>query len=78
MGELSPPVVKGQVLMTFKDAIEELRKGKKIARESWGGRSYGLLKEGFVSLFIGGEFKTWLINDGDLEGVDWTIVKETN
>ena len=65
--------------MTFPEAISELTIGKKIARLSWTPNdSYGILKDGFLMLWIEGEFKKWLVNDGDLLGDDWIVVSDLN
>ena len=65
--------------LTFPQAIGELTKGKKIARLSWTpDDSYGLLKDGFLMIFIGKQFKKWIVNDGDLTGEDWVVLSELN
>jgi len=75
------PIDEGEekVTMTFPDAIRELTLGKNIARLSWSpAGSYGLLKDGFLMLWIDGQFKKWIVNDGDLMGDDWIVVHGAN
>ena len=65
--------------MSFLQAMAELIKGKKIARQSWSPHvTYGLLKDGFIMIFLGGEFHKWTINDGDIEGTDWVVYELTS
>lgn len=73
------PKVQGQAItMDFPDAMREVINGKKVARVSWSHQDYCLLKDGWLTIFIKGEFHTWSVNDGDMEGQDWAIVKETS
>ena len=62
------------VTMSFPDAIRRVINGERITRISWGNDDYGLLKDGWLTIFTKGEFHTWSINDGDLEGEDWVIL----
>lgn len=71
------PLIRAPRTMDFLDAFKELINGKKIRRVSWSDpRDYGLLRNGWVSILRGDKFHIWNINDGDLEGRDWTIVEE--
>lgn len=70
----SAPLVESQILMDFPNAIHEVMHGNKITRVSWTTEvSYGVLADGWLMIFIGGEFHKWTINDGDLEATDWII-----
>jgi hypothetical protein len=73
------PIIDEEVLLTFPDAIHELTNGAKIARLAWKpADSYGLLKDGFLMIWIDGQFKKWLVNDGDLTGTDWIVLSDLN
>lgn len=73
----SGPELRTARTMDFPDAIKELTGGRKIRRESWPPGDYGILKDGWVSIFREGTFfKHWRLNDGDLEGQDWVVVIE--
>lgn len=64
------------------DAFEALRAamdGKRITKLEWHDRdTYGLLKDGLLSLHRGGEpedmYHAWIVSDGDLLGMDWVIL----
>lgn len=75
---LTPTVDPQAKTMDFPDAMREVIGGKKVARVSWGDEDYCLVKEGWLTIFTKGKFYTWHVNDGDLEGQDWIIVKENN
>ncbi len=61
---------------TFAEAIQRVSKGAKIRRLEWQDiKVYGVLKDGRLSIFINGKVKDWIINDGDINGVDWVVVK---
>jgi len=73
------PEPKVQIKMDFPNAIRLLTDGKKITRLSWSPNdSYGLLKDGLLMLWIDGQFKRWIVNDGDLTGEDWIVLEELN
>lgn len=76
MTPIQNKVIEGNVVMDFPTAIKELTAGKKITRMAWKPNdSYGLLKDGFLMLWIDGAFKRWLVNDGDLTADDWIIIE---
>ena len=67
--------------MTFSDAILMVVTGKRITRLEWDDkRFYALLKDGLLQLHKAGEpndtLHPWIINDGDLLGVDWLVIDE--
>ena len=72
------PRKKGEsITMSFPDAMREIINGKKVRRLSWTTESdHGLLHNGWLSIFTKGDYHTWSVNDGDLEGQDWIIVKD--
>lgn len=65
--------------MNFPDAIRQIMLGKRVKRISWGDSGdYGLLKDDWLTIFTKGEFHTWSVSSGDLEGEDWIVVTELN
>ena len=72
------PQIKTRVVqMDFFDAMRKLASGKRIMRLSWSDPTdYGILKDGWLTIFTRGSFHTWKVNDGDLEGRDWVVIAE--
>ena len=60
--------------MDFPDAIRQIMLGRKVTRISWGNEDYGLLKEGWLTIYTKGSFHTWTVSEGDFEGNDWVII----
>ena len=70
--------------MNFYDAIRQAIVGKKIQRISWPTPDYGVMSDlsvkgkGLGELMIytskDGKLHKWIINDGDINGIDWVIV----
>ena len=68
--------------MNFPDAMREVLNGKRVIRQSWIGApeypTFCELREGYLKVFLKGEWHQWIINDGDMSGIDWmTIPKES-
>ena len=63
------------ITMGFVDAMREIIGGKRVARISWGNTDYCLMKDGWISIYTKGAFHAWKINDGDISGEDWFVVK---
>ena len=73
------PRKEGQsITMDFLSAIAKIIEGKRVARVSWEGNDYCLLKDGWLTIYTKNTFHTWSINDGDIEGQDWFELKENN
>lgn len=73
----SPVPTKKPVTLSFPDAIREVLNLKKITRLEWGtNETFGLLRDGFLQLFIRGEYHQWIVNDGDLNAIDWVVLPE--
>ena len=71
------PKVAGKAMtMDFPDAIGEIMNGNKVTRLLWENSDHCLLKDGWLTIFTKGKYHKWLVNDGDLEGQDWIIMKE--
>lgn len=75
---LSPIEMRMPKLMSFPDAIRELINGKRIARVEWHNADYGVLRDGWLTIFRNGTFHTWSVNDGDLTNDDWIILEDLN
>jgi hypothetical protein len=58
----------------FAEAIGKLIQGDKIRRMEWKDDSYGLLKDGFLTIYTKGNFHQWIVSDGDLLSEDWVTV----
>lgn len=81
-----PPTIKRNVgesiTMSFIDAMKKIIEGDKVTRISWGNNDYCLMKDGWLKIFIKSEkdteaqFHNWSINDGDIEGEDWIVLKD--
>ena len=73
------PKVAGKAMtMDFPDAMREIIAGNKVMRLSWTNPDYCLVKDGWLTIFTKGDFHTWSVNDGDLDGQDWVVVKGVN
>lgn len=67
------------ITMSFPDAIKAIIAGSKVRRLDWTTPSdHGLLKNGWLSIHTKGKYHTWSVSDGDLEAIDWIIVKEVD
>lgn len=64
--------------MSFFDALKKIQIGKMATRISWANKDYCLMKDGFLSIYTKGEFHSWLVSEGDMEGQDWIVVTELN
>ena len=73
----SPVPHKRPVELSFPDAIREVLNLKRITRVAWETNdTYGALKDGFLMIFIKGEWHQWIVNDGDLNAIDWIVLPE--
>lgn len=72
---LTPLPTGKSVTMGFIDALKRVIDGQCITRISWGNRDYCLMRDSFLCIYTNGDFHTWSINDGDMEGNDWCIIK---
>ncbi len=73
------PVVEVKSLLDFSGAILAILDGKKVTREEWGDtRWYCLLHDDLLSIHRAGEgdgtIRPWIINNGDLGGLDWYVI----
>jgi len=63
-------------VMGFAEAIDEVRRGKKITKIEWGNVNlYGFLNEARLRLHkADGTLNDWIISEGDIIGNDWMVV----
>ena len=74
---LSPKPVEGDVLLSFPDAMREVIKGNRVTRTSWNDDSeYGILADFKLTIHAKGAFHPWLVNDGDLQAIDWIVLEK--
>ena len=61
----------------FPEAIRAVIEGHRITKLEWGNKNiYGFLKDSWLMLHRGdGTDHQWLVNDGDLFGQDWIIIR---
>jgi hypothetical protein len=77
-------IASNPITMTFYEALKKaITDGVKITKIEWADkRSYGLMKDGILQLHKSGEPKNklhpWILNDGDILGIDWIIIKDEN
>jgi len=67
-----------EVQMGFYDALHAITDNKRVARVAWKNSDYCLLNNGKLSIFTNGKIRPWIVNDGDMEGLDWIIIKGTD
>lgn len=75
---ISPVEMNKPETMDFPDAIRQLINGKRIARVEWHNADYGVLRNGWLTIFRDGTFHTWLVNDGDLMADDFIVLADLN
>lgn len=79
VSSVSPTPVRKPDVLSFPDAIREVLNGKRITRIGWeDNQTYGLLKDGFLMISLKGDFRQWIVSDGDMEGIDWIVLPESN
>lgn len=82
--QTTSPLPKAKVVqkpesMTFPEAIEQVIKGKRIARIDWpSNEDFGLLKDGFLMIHNERGYHQWIVSDGDLLEDDWVVLPEVN
>ncbi len=69
--------------MSFYGAIAEIMNGARVTRLEWDNKAhYCFIKDGILSYHKAGEpdstIHYWIINDGDILGVDWISIDEKN
>lgn len=69
-------VVTDENLMTFPEAIARVIDDQKVTKKEWNDEQYyGKLEDGTLMLHKpDGKFYSWIISDGDLEGLDWYVL----
>lgn len=73
--------------MTFGEALEALKTGKKVARQGWNGKgmyieyvigkdhSFSIIEPFLVIKNVKNSFNTWVPSISDLLSEDWVIVE---
>lgn len=74
---LTPLPTGKSVTMNFYDAIKKIMTGACVARISWGNTDYCKLDAGNLCIWREGKLHNWIVNDGDIEGMDWCVIKPT-
>ena len=60
------------VLMDFGDAMRAVQDGYSVKREAWTDKSAVVrLRAGKIRIFIGQEWRPWIISEDDVFGRDW-------
>ena len=62
-------------LFSFPEAMAEVIAGRRITRTFWNNDHYCLLKDGKLCIYREGNFRQWLINDGDMLSEDWIVIE---
>lgn len=64
--------------LTFYDALREVAAGKKITRTAWSDPTVCLFLHGGALHLrkADGTLHTLIVQDGDLEAIDWVVVRE--
>ena len=72
----SSPV--SQCTMSFTKALAAvIEGGKTITKLEWNDETiYGKLRDGFLMLKRNGKWHQWILNDGDLLGLDWIVLND--
>jgi hypothetical protein len=62
--------------MSFPTVISLVLEGKKIFKQEWQDKQYyGFMKDGMLLLHKpDGKNYQWILNDGDIKGVDWVVL----
>jgi len=59
----------------FPGAMAAIIAGKRITKQEWkDAETYGELRDGRLMIRLYGEWKKWIINEGDLMGKDWIVI----
>ena len=61
--------------LTFYEALEAMLTGAKITKLEWGNEEIRGYLEGVLKLDTQGSVTQWVVNDGDILGEDWIIIK---
>jgi hypothetical protein len=68
----SPPL-----LMDFPTAMRAVINGQAITKMEWQNTdTYCMIRETFLMIHIDGQWRQWLVNDGDLMGTDWIVKRD--
>lgn len=75
----SPVPTKKIDMLTFADAVREVLNGKRLTRIAWNDvQTFILLKGEFLTIHIGGKYHQLIVSVGDMEGLDWYVLPQSN
>ncbi len=63
--------------ISFAEAIDEIRRGKKVTKIEWGNAGfYGFLHEARLRLHKpDNSLHDWMVSEGDIIGNDWLVIE---
>lgn len=63
-------------IMDFYSALRLVEQGHNVARASWGNSDYCTMHDGKLYIYreTTNQLHPWIINDGDMAGLDWEAV----
>ena len=66
--------------LSFPDAITQVIYGKRITKLEWNDKGiYGFLAEdGHLKINLTDKLADWILSNGDLRGVDYIVLEESN
>jgi hypothetical protein len=79
---MTPVVNPTPKFIDFPEAIRKINEGKRVARVSWQNADYGVLKDGWLTIFHKKDnkpiatFHIWNVSDGDMNGDDWIVLPD--
>ncbi len=63
--------------VSFGTAMDAVAEGLKVRRPDWPAEEYGILKDGYLTIFRKDGKRLmqhrWIVNDGDVLATDWVI-----
>lgn len=75
------PVIKLETVktMTFPEAMQEVINNHKVTRTEWNDvNEYGFRANERLMIHTKGKDHQWLVSSGDMDAIDWVLIKETN
>mgnify|MGYP001587153573 FL=1 len=66
-------------MLNFTDVVREVLEGKHLTRVSWDNKeTFVLLREEFLMIHISGKYHQLMVSLGDMEGIDWYVLPQSN
>lgn len=61
--------------MSFPEAMQEVIDGYRITKLEWDNiEHYAMLRNGLLMIYLADGWHKWIVNDGDMMGMDWIIL----